>query len=102
MNAAIRVRRKLNQLQNKRSEAKSLGCISEGNLWVTVGDRIITLCPKAEMREIRPSGLMKRDLETEDMVSSSDTGGPKGSETVTAEPNSTAPDLDSTLLFTSV
>jgi hypothetical protein len=38
----------------------------------------------------------ERDLETEKMVRYSDTDKPKGSETVTAEPNSTAPDLDST------
>ena len=38
----------------------------------------------------------ERDLETEDMVRYSDTDIPKGLETVTAEPNSTAPDLDST------
>jgi hypothetical protein len=46
-------------LQKKRSEAaESLGCLSEGNLRVTVGDRISTLVRKAEMREIRTSGLM--------------------------------------------
>ena len=37
-----------------------------------------------------------RHLETEETVRYSDTDKPKGSETVTAEPNSTAPDLDST------
>ena len=38
----------------------------------------------------------ERDLETEETVRYSDTDRPKGSETVTAEPHSTAPDLDST------
>lgn len=57
----VRARRlvKAYTLRKKRSEAaKSLGCLSEGNLRVTVGDRINIPCPKAEMREIRTSGLM--------------------------------------------
>jgi hypothetical protein len=48
--------------------------------------------------EVRKSHIRfdERDLETDDMVRYSDTDTPKGSETVTAEPTSTAPDLDST------
>jgi len=49
--------------------------------------------PDARKSHIR---FDERDLETEETVSYSDTDKPKGSETVMAEPNSTAPDLDST------
>ena len=49
--------------------------------------------PDARKSHIR---FDERDLETEETVRYSDTDKPKGSETVTAEPNSTAPDLDST------
>jgi len=41
--------------------------------------------------------FFERDLETEDMVSYSDTGNRKGRQTGYAAPNPTAPDLDSTI-----
>ena len=69
--------------------------LSEGEAWLTVCKSAVSLVRKPDARKSHIR-FDERDLETEKTVRYSDTDKPKGSETVMAEPNSTAPDLDST------
>ena len=69
--------------------------LNEGEAWLHVCKSAVPLVRKPDARKSHIR-FDERDLETEETVRYSDTDQPKGSETVTAEPNSTAPDLDST------
>jgi hypothetical protein len=82
-------------LVNPRQIQMTFDGLSEGEAWL---HRMQERCALVRKPDARKSHIRfdERDLETEETVRYSDTDMPKGSETVTAEPNSTAPDLDST------